>query len=270
MSDQIVELKHLRGTQAQKDVSSRVPAEAQIAVVTDEQYAVLGDGVTAISALRPMEDRRVQTGDHTATETVTDVGASIIAIDTTTDAGTVQLPTLSANIGRRIYIININAGNSITINAEGSDTIGAAGDTSIEVGADVTTTIMVGTATYWEQVATGGGTIVEKGTNSNGSYVVFSNGLQVCWFSGDTANAPITVPGGTGWFTWTYPRSFSSSPTISIRAGSTNRSSPVVAWAAITPGTTLVRGACVLISATSGSIIPFDRVIHLITIGEAS
>jgi microcystin-dependent protein len=157
MSDQIVELKHLRGTQAQKDVSSRVPAEAQIAVVTDEQYAVLGDGATAISALRPMEDRRVQTGDHTATETVTDVGASIVAIDTTTDSGTVQLPTLSANVGRRIYIININAGNSITINAEGSDTIGAAGDTSIEVGADVTTTIMVGTATYWEQVATGGG-----------------------------------------------------------------------------------------------------------------
>lgn len=196
MSDQIVELKHLRGTQAQKDVSSRVPAEAQIAVVTDEQYAVLGDGVTAISALRPMEDRRVQTGDHTATETVTDVGASIIAIDTTTDAGTVQLPTLSANIGRRIYIININAGNSITINAEGSDTIGAAGDTSIEVGADVTTTIMVGTATYWEQVATGGGTIVEKGTNSNGSYVVFSSGIQVCFGNATIDAYPdvITLP----------------------------------------------------------------------------
>ena len=153
----IYEIKHLRGTQTEKDGSSRVPAEGQLAVVTDEQYSVLGDGATPVSDLRPMGDYRVATSDHTAAYTVSDVGPSIIAVDTSADVATVNLPTLSANIGRRIYVVNINASNAITIAAEGSDVIGSAGDASIDVPQTVTTTILIGTAGYWEQVATGGG-----------------------------------------------------------------------------------------------------------------
>lgn len=55
----------------------------------------------------------------------------------------------------------------------------------------------------------GGAVIVESGSNSNGEYVRFGDGLQVCWIS------PIVLT-YTGAHmlekTWTFPKSFSKSP----------------------------------------------------------
>lgn len=135
----------------------------------DEQYAVLGDGVTQLQDLRPMGDRRIDTvNDTDGPLVITDVSPSIIAADTTDGECEIDLPLLANNQGRRIYIINVGAANSITINAESGDGIGAAGEQSIEAASSVTTTILIGTATYWEQVATGGGTPLPTYSYSTG------------------------------------------------------------------------------------------------------
>lgn len=157
MSD-VIEIQRLRGDQADKDASTRVLPEGQTAVVLDEAYHVLGDGVTELKDLRPMEDRRIDTVDATSGPLVmTDVSPSIIAADTSGGAAEVELPDLASNQGRKVYVININAEDSIEITAQSGDGIGADGAESITVDASVTTTILIGTPGYWEQVATGGG-----------------------------------------------------------------------------------------------------------------
>ena len=157
MSD-VVQIQRLRGDEADKQASTRVPAEGQLAVVLDEQYAVLGDGSTQLQNLRPMEDRRIDTVDNAGSPlTITNVSPSVIAADTTAGPCEINLPALSENQGRRLYVINVEALNPITINADSGDVIGSAGDASITVDQSTTTTILIAHATYWEQVATGGG-----------------------------------------------------------------------------------------------------------------
>jgi microcystin-dependent protein len=157
MSD-VIEIQRLRGNESDKAASTRVLPVGQTAVVLDEAYHVLGDGVTELKDLRPMEDRRIDTVNDTDGPLVIDnVSPSIIACDTADGEVSVTLPDLASNQGRKLYIINVNAANSIEITASGGDGIGAALESSITVTADVTTTILIAHASYWEQVATGGG-----------------------------------------------------------------------------------------------------------------
>src|SRR5690606_32303717 len=68
-----------------------------------------------------------------------------------------------------------------------------------------------------------GSRIVEMGSNSNGEYVRWENGLQVCWWKESVSH---THPNATGSIyrsdiiTWTYPASFVSAPVVV--AGSSN------------------------------------------------
>jgi hypothetical protein len=161
MSD-VIEIQRLRGNESDKAASTRVLPVGQTAVVLDEAYHVLGDGTTELKDLRPMEDRRIDTVNDTDGPLVmTDVSPSIITADTTDGDCEIDLPALANNVGRRIYVINVGAANSVIINAQSGDGIGADGDASITVGTAVTTTILIGHATYWEQVATGGGGTTE-------------------------------------------------------------------------------------------------------------
>lgn len=61
-----------------------------------------------------------------------------------------------------------------------------------------------------------GSGIIEQGTNSNGSYVIFSSGLQVCWLI-DTGVDDCNNASGNVYRTdsnvWTYPAVFSAAPT---------------------------------------------------------
>src|SRR5690606_10581298 len=60
-----------------------------------------------------------------------------------------------------------------------------------------------------------GSRIVEMGSNSNGEYVRWENGLQVCWLYGVTGSAPLDIqPEGTGTFRWVYPAQFSIVPIV--------------------------------------------------------
>src|SRR5690606_16148365 len=58
--------------------------------------------------------------------------------------------------------------------------------------------------------------IVEMGSNANGEYVRWENGLQVCWFT-DTISRTLTKQSGGLYYydgAWTYPAAFVSSPTV--------------------------------------------------------
>lgn len=64
-----------------------------------------------------------------------------------------------------------------------------------------------------------GPALFESGSNGNGSWIRFpSNGLQVCWWHRYTTTLPINNVYGNLYLssvqTWTYPRSFTSQPTV--------------------------------------------------------
>src|SRR5690606_11427853 len=61
--------------------------------------------------------------------------------------------------------------------------------------------------------------IVEMGSNANGEYVRWENGLQVCWFANDptpdfTARTEGAVSGYVHQDNWTYPAAFSANPSV--------------------------------------------------------
>src|SRR5690606_11982701 len=61
--------------------------------------------------------------------------------------------------------------------------------------------------------------IVEMGSNSNGEYVRWENGLQVCWFVNNPTPAFTARTEGavSGYFhsdNWTYPAAFIANPSV--------------------------------------------------------
>ncbi len=55
------------------------------------------------------------------------------------------------------------------------------------------------------------GRIVQSGSNSNGSYIRYDDGTQVCWQIVDDTDG--------GYYTWTYPAAFASTPVAIGQAG---------------------------------------------------
>ena len=85
----------------------------------------------------------------------------------------------------------------------------------------------------------GRGAIVESGSNSNGYYVRWENGEQVCWFSENFGDIDITSSSGNIFITessdildWTFPANFIQPP-----VGSVNRAVGRRRWASVA-GTT--------------------------------
>lgn len=62
--------------------------------------------------------------------------------------------------------------------------------------------------------------LIEMGANSNGSYVRFENGWQVCWQT-VTVSDKISSTRMDG--TWTYPALFTASPTVPVGLGTHRR-----------------------------------------------
>jgi len=113
--------------------------------------------------------------------------------------------------------------------------------------------------------------LMETGSNSNGSYIVFSSGIQVCWFraTSGTTNLPNTGA-GTGSYVWTFPKSFGSEANVQVSPTSTNTTNPVMTWG-ITGASLLTNaaGSIVLINASTVSMSALDREIRLFAIGES-
>ncbi|PMQ08915.1 hypothetical protein PseAD21_22540 [Pseudomonas sp. AD21] len=63
------------------------------------------------------------------------------------------------------------------------------------------------------------GAIIEVGSNSNGEYVKFANGTQICRFlySGALAlDSPLYGAFVSGWISWTFPSGFVSRPNVIV------------------------------------------------------
>jgi hypothetical protein len=83
---------------------------------------------------------------------------------------------------------------------------------------------VVGTVAQVGGVPTG--QVVESGSNSNGWYVRFADGTQICTFIGvgvnaNTANGQIFTSSASS--TWTFPAAFSEAPKVTGSVGSTLR-----------------------------------------------
>ncbi|HHV63400.1 MAG TPA: hypothetical protein GXX51_12300 [Firmicutes bacterium] len=76
--------------------------------------------------------------------------------------------------------------------------------------------------------------IVEMGSNANGNYVRWENGLQICWkefsstgFSAETSGTIQSLTYYERRVTWTYPASFVLAPSVTFN-GDVNGSGPEV------------------------------------------
>ena len=69
------------------------------------------------------------------------------------------------------------------------------------------------------------GAVIERGSNSNGEYVRFADGTQICT-NDDVANVSVEDESGNWWrsplFTWDFPVSFSSRPFVYGGVGGTS------------------------------------------------
>src|SRR5690606_20283793 len=79
-----------------------------------------------------------------------------------------------------------------------------------------------------------GSRIVEMGSNSNGEYVRWENGVQVCWrkITGLTTTNTQGNIYGSLIQSWTYPAAFTSAPSVLAAAERTSASGTGIGWGA--------------------------------------
>lgn len=76
--------------------------------------------------------------------------------------------------------------------------------------------------TYWDIYANGY-KLIDYGTNSNGKYIRFANGVQICWHTLSTqwfVDTPLGNIYYSGSNTWIFPASFYSTPEVFVNAKS--------------------------------------------------
>ena len=111
--------------------------------------------------------------------------------------------------------------------------------------------------------AVGRGAIVESGSNSNGHYVRWENGEQVCWVRGFTLEYNTSTNIGN---VWSFPAEFINDQTV-VRHGVTSSagvavSASQIGWQlSLTPNTTSIELRCYRISGSpndfeSGDTLP--------------
>ena len=185
------------------------------------------------------------------------IGSAAVEVRRASDTGLATLYVASTGATTKT--------NPFTADSDGSYTFFVAPDTySITTGtgpsaesvpwvaSDVTE--LLGTVSESSGVPTG--SVIERGSNSNGEYVRFADGTQNCWHN--TSGGDITT-NGAGTFdspyfgstiTWTFPAAFTANPEVFVSAvppsGATN-------FARRTAGVS--RG--VVNTTTAFSIIPY-------------
>jgi len=65
----------------------------------------------------------------------------------------------------------------------------------------------------------GSSEVAEYGSNANGEYVRFYNGMQICWHEVSLSGEPVTITSGGIYIgtarTWTFPAQFDATPSLS-------------------------------------------------------
>jgi hypothetical protein len=107
------------------------------------------------------------------------------------------------------------------------------------------------------------GAIYETGSNANGNYIKFGNGIMICWNEiSATADAWSTALGSfftpAASYTWTYPVAFSTTSGLSVLAQVRRSAATVVGTDVQVPGTTtctIMPWSATSIAATSSKVL---------------
>lgn len=244
------------------NVSRRSTAQSDVAPRTVNRRVLRSDDALftySDKALLPVADRGFlghllstlvsQSADYT----LLDSDGDYMEVDPGAADKTITLPTVADNDGRTIMVrhIGTGAGGGI-LDGEGDEEVNGAATFTLPDGGSVVVLRCNGTSWTWI-----GGHIV--GSNANGTYVVFSSGLQVCL-------GQVT---GTGRTTQEYPASFAAAPYCMVNYYGASDST----FASYTnfPGQTETTHVGIVWRLVSdGSLAVVSRVARYIAIGLAS
>lgn len=147
----------------------------------------------------------------------------------TTTKATVSVSSGSPSIDSSSIISGISAGKAYVVVVELTDATGTTARLTTAVqkagvifdrcptGLGLGTTAIPGYITFDELVRPTIG-LHDYGSNSNGEWIQFGNGVQICW-QVKVENISIPSPYGSlfvGNTTWTFPRSFSKPPAVTV------------------------------------------------------
>jgi hypothetical protein len=153
---------------------------------------------------RLLSSGMVVASSTTLTLDATHNGAAVV-INASGGARTVNLPAAAtAGNGYRVVVKKGDSStNTVTVVGNGSETIDGATTRVLRLQHQSVALICDGTG--WSILSEGA--LFESGSNGNGSYTRFANGMQICWL-------PEFAPSASADATWTYPAVFSVSPGI--------------------------------------------------------
>lgn len=208
------------------NVSRRSTAQSDVAPRTVNRRVLRSDDALftySDKALLPVADRGFlghllstlvsQSADYT----LLDSDGDYTEVDPGAADKTITLPTAADNDGRTITVRHIGTGaGGVILDGEGDEEVNGAPTFTLPDGGSVVVLRCNGTSWTWI-----GGHIV--GSNSNGKYVLFSSGLQVCWCDEFAVNLSSTANQNIGTYGWSYyyntaavtfPKEFGSAPVV--------------------------------------------------------
>lgn len=180
--------------------------------------------------LAPMQGYVKESADRLR-QLVDQLGATFALFGGATNIETLRQNILAATRGANSDITSLSGLTTALSVAQGGTggKTQAAARTGLGLGAAAVAAI-VGTVTQSGGVPTGA--IVERGSSSNGEYVKYADGTQICWMARtDTVAIDQSATGvfystSTG---WTYPAAFASTPAVVV----SGRRSSGITWVVV-------------------------------------
>lgn len=163
-----------------------------------------------------------------------------------------------------ILALNVDTGASMaSLNVASTSSLAAASATS-PLTNNKSTRVATTSWVYGQYVGSVGqsggsptGAIIERGSNGNGEYIRYADGTQICWSNNTslgqytvTTSAPVQGLYYSGAFTFTYPASFVTIPTVTHSA--TNQYGYFI-WTAVDASPTTTQSPAIYLVAPSNT-----------------
>ena len=188
---------------------ARLRSVNQRVLRSDDSFFEYNDGT-----LIPVGGRSIVTAlvAQSTDYTLLDNDGDYIEADPTSADVTITLPTAADNEGRTVTVRHVGSANSVILDGEGSEQVHGAATFELPDNGSVVVLRCDGTSWVWVS-----GHIL--GSNSNGEYVVFSSGLQVCWAQDSESGVNINYASAIGGYvaelsSVTFPKGFDSAPIV--------------------------------------------------------
>lgn len=162
-----------------------------------------------------VEEKRTTTTLTAATTLAATDQNRVFLLDASAGSFTVTLPTHDS--GLSVTLVLVDATNDVTIEDDAASTVQT-------LNFDGESTTLVSDGSTWQLAGlpdrVGRGAIVESGSNSNGNYVRWQNGEQVCWGkvspTANTSFGGLYRSSGTADEEWSFPAGFTELPATAV------------------------------------------------------